>query len=142
MATPFRNSASCTHISQFCMHMWSIAAKNSNMSVLDSTCGNDEPTTSYPCQWKVPKKRKESTTPIASAVFVKHDCIKQEKRKVSSTEDFDPRPTKYRGTAPSLLPTLLKDVYGESLGVTHFGEILSRKVNTAPDKLVLRILNQ
>ena len=66
---------------------------------------------------KVPKKRKESTIPMAAAVFEKHDYHKQEKRKVSPTEDFDPRPAKYIGTAPNLLPALLDDVYGESLGI-------------------------
>ena len=207
----FRNSASCTHVSAILHALVGMTANNLNIGVSDRTNGNDKPVTSYLCQWKVPKKRKESTIPMAAAVFEKHDYHKQEKRKVSPTEDFDPRPAKYRGTAPNLLPALLDDVYGESLGISllldpkyrqqplsfsgteipsltdirenvtafkrslemtaeqlreieqktreqrnshfwfsvrryrltasHFGEILRRKADTPPDKLVLRILN-
>ena len=40
------------------------------------------------------------------------------KRRVSLTEEFDPRPMEYRNTATSLLPALLDEVRGESLGVS------------------------
>ena len=82
--------------------------------------GADEvmPITSYLCQWKVPKKRKESNMPMSTAVFEKHDYRKQKKRKVTLTEEFDPRSVEFRGTAPSLLPALLDSVRGESLGVS------------------------
>ena len=76
------------------------------------------PVTSYLCQWKVPKKRKESNLPMSAAVFEKHDFQKQRKRRISPTEDFDPRPVECRGNAKSLLPTLLESVHGESLGVS------------------------
>ena len=76
------------------------------------------PVTSYLCQWKVPKKRKESNLPMSAAVFEKHDYRKQKKRRVSLTEDFDPRPVDCRGNATSLLPALLDSVRGESLGVS------------------------
>ena len=76
------------------------------------------PVTSYLCQWKVPKKRKESNLPMSAAVFEKHDFQKQRKRRISPTEDFDPRPVECRGNAKSLLPTLLESVRGESLGVS------------------------
>ena len=76
------------------------------------------PVTSYLCQWKVPKKRKESTLQMSSATFQKHDYHHQGKRKVAFTEDFDPRPSDCRGIASSLLPTLLECVRGESLGVS------------------------
>ena len=76
------------------------------------------PVTSYLCQWKVPKKRKESTLQMSSATFQKHDYHHQGKRKVAFTDDFDPRPSDCRGIASSLLPTLLECVRGESLGVS------------------------
>ncbi len=76
------------------------------------------PVTSYLCQWKVPKKRKESNLPMSAAVFEKHDYQKQKKRRISITEDFDPRPIECRGTAQSLLPALLDSIRGESLGVS------------------------
>ena len=76
------------------------------------------PITSYLCQWKVPKKRKESNIPMSAAVFEKHDYQRQKKRRLSITEDFDPRPAECRGTAPTLLPALLDSVRGESLGVS------------------------
>ena len=73
------------------------------------------PVTSYPCQWKVPKKRKGSNIPFSEAVFKKHDYNKQNKRKVDFTENFDPRPAEYKGTAPTLLPILLNEICGEGL---------------------------
>lgn len=55
---------------------------------------------------------------MSAAVFEKHDYRKQKKRRVSLTEDFDPRPVDCRGNATSLLPALLDSVCGESLGVS------------------------
>ena len=54
----------------------------------------------------------------SSSVFQKHDYQKQHKKRVSHTEDFDPRPVECRGIAPSLLPALLDSVHGESLGIS------------------------
>jgi len=76
------------------------------------------PVTSYLCQWKVPRKRKESNLPMSAAVLEKHDFQKQRKRRISLTEDFDPWPVECRGNAKSLLPALLDSVRGESLGVS------------------------
>ena len=43
-------------------------------------CLDDEtPITSLPCQWKAPKKRKESTLPIAQVKFEKHTYGKQKR---------------------------------------------------------------
>ena len=58
--------------------------------------------------------------PKSSSVFQKHDYQKQHKKRVSHTEDFDPRPVECRGIAPSLLPALLDSVHGESLGISVF----------------------
>lgn len=89
-----------------------------NGSALPTCEENDMPVTSYLCQWKVPKKRKESNICMSTAVFEKHDYQKTKKRKVRHIEDFDPRPAECRNTAQSLLPALLNDVYDESLGVS------------------------
>jgi len=55
---------------------------------------------------------------MSAAVFEKHDYRKQKKRRLTLMEDFDPRPEDCRGTAASLLPTLLDSLRGESLGVS------------------------
>jgi hypothetical protein len=86
-----------------------------------ATLDDEEETTSVTsqlCQWKIPKQRKESDLPMSAAVFEKHDYRKNEKRKVSLTEDFDPRPLEFRGNAKFLLPNFLKSVQSESLGIS------------------------
>ena len=76
------------------------------------------PVTSYPCQWKQPKTRKDSTLPMSGVVFEKHTYEKMQKRTPKLTEDFDPRPLKYRGTAKEHLPTLLGKLHGEGLCIS------------------------
>ena len=61
------------------------------------------PVTSFLCQWKIPKKRKDSVQPMSTASFEKHDYQKQKKKKVSLIEEFDPWPVECRGTGTSLL---------------------------------------
>ena len=78
----------------------------------------ETPVTSLPCQWKAPKKRKQSTLPISEAVFEKHDYAKPMKRKVKHVEDFDPRPQEFRGTTASRLPDLLDSLRGEQLCIS------------------------
>ena len=52
---------------------------------------DETPITSLPCQWKAPKKRKESTLPIAQAKFEKHTYgKKQQQQKYALLESFDP----------------------------------------------------
>ena len=79
---------------------------------------NETPITSLPCQWKAPKKRKESTLPIAQVKFEKHTYGKQKTRKYDLLENFDPRPTQYRGTAKDHLPALLDKVRGKGLCIS------------------------
>ena len=55
---------------------------------------------------------------MSKAVFEKHSFQNQEKRKISLTEEFDPRPLECRGNAKSLLPAFLDSVRNESLGVS------------------------
>ncbi len=76
------------------------------------------PCTSLPCQWKPPRKRKESALRISDACFEKHEYSKPVKRKSISVEDFDPRPQKYRGQVNSRLPDLLEKMRGEQLCIS------------------------
>ena len=85
-----------------------------NSDVSDSSL----PITSYPCQWKRPKKRKESNLPMSEARFHKHEFGKPKKRQVKSVEDFDPRPPEFRGKAAENLPTLLDAVRGHGLCIS------------------------
>lgn len=73
------------------------------------------PVTSFLCQWKAPKSRKESTMPMSEAVFVKHQYSKPKKRKIESIEEFDPRPPEFRGTASKRMPELLEEIRGDNL---------------------------
>ena len=83
---------------------------------------------------------------MSETVFEKHDYRKQKKRKLSLTEDFDPRPVELRGNAQSRLPGLLDTVRGESLGVSLLFDPKYRQVTTAvnnpdpsiPDTCVLK----
>ena len=119
----YSKSASCTHVSAVLHALVALTTNNRQVQPsLPSVSTGDEdemmPVTSYLCQWKVPKKRKESNLAMSEAVFEKHDYHKPKKRKISLTEDFDPRPIELRGNAQSLLETFLKTVHGESLGVS------------------------
>ena len=75
------------------------------------------PATSYACQWKPPKKCKESTMKMAEAVFQKHQYDKK-KRVMERIEQFDPRPVQYRGKANDRLPALLDEVHRQGLCVS------------------------
>lgn len=75
------------------------------------------PITSYACQWKAPRKRKESMTKMTEAVFQKHQYDKT-KRVIEPVEHFDPRPMQYRGKANDRLPALLDKVHGQGLCVS------------------------
>ena len=52
---------------------------------------------------------------MAEAKFQKHTFGKTKKREYALLDDFDPRPTQYRGTAKDHLPTLLDKLRGKSL---------------------------
>ena len=79
---------------------------------------DDQPCTSCPCKWIVPKTRKDSSQQVSSSAFKKHERDKPIKRQISLLEDFDPRPLEYRGNAQSSVPDLLKKVKGEHLGIS------------------------
>lgn len=118
----YRQSASCTHVSAL---LHALSALNTTSVFRPCMSVNDDeedeasiPCTSKPCQWKPPRKRKESTLRLSDASFEKHDYAKPVKRKVQSVEDFDPRPEAFRGTASSKLPQLLKKLKGEQLCIS------------------------
>ena len=56
----------------------------------------DLPVTSYPCQWKPPRQRKQSNTRISDIHVEKHTFGKQKKIELLPLEEFDPRSQKYR----------------------------------------------
>ena len=100
----YGKSASCTHISAVLHALTALKPSSFDLSpnLPPAECNDDDlevPVTSLPCQWKPPKKRKESTLQIADAIFEKHDYEKPVKLKVMSLKDFDPRPPQFRGTA-------------------------------------------
>ena len=119
----FRKSASCTHVSALLHALVAITTSGKQPIEVQSADEVDEeeaqPVTSYLCQWKVPKNRKESNVPMSGAVFEKHNFQKQLKRKRTPTEDFDPRPLDCRGNVKTRhLPEFLEAVRNESLGIS------------------------
>lgn len=118
-----RKSASCTHVSALLHALVSMTASQFQLHPKESpstaltTDEESQPVTSLPCQWKPPRKRKESTLPLSEASFEKHEFSK-EKRKVKLLEDFDPRPVGFRGHARERLPELLEKIRGEQLCVS------------------------
>ena len=76
------------------------------------------PVTSLPCRWKVPKSRKESNLKMSDAKFEKHVYGRTSSVNYARQEDFDPRPTKYHGSAQCLLKELLVKVRGRGLGIS------------------------
>ena len=129
-----RQSASCTHVSAV-LHALSGLNPTSfrlqpNLPTVTSEDDIEEvPVTSLPCQWKPPKRRKESTLPMSEATFVKHDYANPVKRKIKSVEDFDPRPSEFRGSAASRLPELLENLRGEQLCVSLLFDSQCRRAN-------------
>ena len=55
-----RKSASCTHVSALLHGLLSISPRNCNSRSEDTEEDDTLPCTSYLCQWKPPRKRKES----------------------------------------------------------------------------------
>ena len=131
----YRRSASCTHVSALLHALDKLHPTpfqlNPNIRPLQEDSDTDEtPCTSLPCQWKPPKKRKESSLEMSKAKIQKHDYAKPNKREVKMIEDFDPRPLEYRGTAASRLPQLLDTLKGEKLCISLlFDETYQRTVS-------------
>ena len=120
----YRKSASCTHVSAALHALSSLKPASFSLqpNLLPASSSEDDamdtPCTSLPCQWKPPKKRKESTLRLYEASFVKHDYAKPSKRKVRCIEEYDPRPPAFRGSTAQRLPALLQQLKGQQLCVS------------------------
>ena len=120
---PCRKSASCTHVSGLLHALVGLAPAQFQDSTKEPSTqvGHSEeplPITSFECQWKPPRTRKESNLRIADAAFDKYVYGREKKRSYQSQADFDPRPVELRGQANSLLQSFLTKVKGRGLGVS------------------------
>ncbi len=118
-----RKSATCTHVSGLLHALVSLSPSEFQLPGSETTTaapGDAEvlPITSYACQWKVPRKRKDSTMLMSDASFHKHVYGRERKRSLKPLEDFDPRPVEYRATATDRLPELLDKLRGKGLCVS------------------------
>ena len=115
-----RISASCTHVSALLHAVVAATFTKFTIRPTSSASNSEEDllVTSYPCQRKVPKKRKQSTLCFTDSVFEKHVYGKVKRRRLEPLEDFDPRPDKFKGTAKNSLPALLNDLRGEELCIS------------------------
>ena len=113
-------SASCTHVSALLHALVAMSPTEQfpHMSTDHDDTEDDLPCTSYPCQWKKPRSRKETNLKISDAKVQKHKYAKAKQRDLQPMEDFDPRPLKYKGTASSQMKEYLKKVRGKGLGVS------------------------
>ena len=117
-------SASCTHVSALLQALVAMTPvqfqlRPSNPPSL-SLEEDNLPVTSYLCQLKPPRKRKEERghSSNAAAHFHEHTYGKPKKRVVKQVEDFDPRPNEYKRTASYHLPGLLDGIRGEYLSIS------------------------
>ena len=150
--SPCRKSASCTHVSALLHALVSVTTPQFQLQPSESPevlLNSEEvvPVTSRPCEWKPPKKRKESTMALSDTSFEKPECGKEKKRKLEPLEDFDPHPEEFRGIACANLPALLEKIRGEQLCISllfdkHFcywdQSGSSMTIPTPPDPAVLR----
>ena len=87
-------------------------------SIADEEDADSVPVTSLPCQWKKPRKRKESNLKMSDATFEKHIYGRTKKVKLLPIEDYDPRPEKYRNNIDTHMKKILAAVRGKGLGVS------------------------
>ena len=106
----------CLHCCmQWCL--WQHPSFRYNQVVSKKTCSSGEepvPVISHLCQWKAPRKRKESTMTMAETPFDKHVYGRERKMSKTLLEDFDLCPLQFRGTARVHLPGLLKKICGDT----------------------------
>lgn len=55
---------------------------------------------------------------MMESMFQKHDYSKPVKKQIKPLDEFDPRPTEFRGTASDRLPNLLKSLKGQQLSIS------------------------
>ncbi len=87
---------------------------------------DDEAITSYACQWKAPRKRKESDARISDLTFEKHIYGRERKHHLNPIKNFDPRPPEFRGTLSARLPDFLQKVRGKALGISVLADSTSQ----------------
>ena len=144
---PFRLSASCTHVSGLLHALAALAPTQfPPSSATGSSVSTEEseetlPVTSYPCQWKAPRKRKQSNLKMADATFEKHVYGRAAStKKRQRLEDFDPRPQKYRGNANAQLTAFLLQVKGKGLGISLLKDDSTRYWSSDPSSSVTHAL--
>ena len=76
------------------------------------------PITSYACQWKPPRQRKQSTLKVSDAKFQKYVYGMEKKHELKPLEEFDPRPTEFHNTFQDQLADMLSGVRGKGLCVS------------------------
>ena len=114
-----RHSASCTHVSAVLHVLNGLKQPTLQPQLLDMHVEEAEiPSTSLLCNWNVPNGTKNSKLRVSEAPFDKHDYAKPQKRKIPKIEDFDPRPSQFRGLAKDNLPKLLSDIDGNQLCIS------------------------
>ncbi|KAL5517990.1 hypothetical protein EMCRGX_G003649 [Ephydatia muelleri] len=111
-------SASCTHVSGLLHALVAMCPSKIEFTSGTTTSEDPRPVTSYPCQWKQPHKRKDSSAKVSELAFHKHVFGQQKKHTLRTLSDFDPRPPEQKGTAPHLLKDFLTKVKGKGLGVS------------------------
>ena len=120
----FSESASFTHVSGLLHALVAItSSRNPLPSSSDSPSTTeilDEalPITSFACEWKIPRKRKENNSKMSDIAFKKHVYGRHVKHNLQSLSDYDPRPTEYHNTAQDQLKHFLSKVKGKGLGVS------------------------
>ena len=116
-----RKSASCTHVSGLLHALVAMCPSFPSASMDPSSDDPQEealPITSYACQWKPPRKRKESTLQMSKAIFHKPVYGREKRRSSKPLEEFDPRPPECKNTAQERLTEFLGKVHGKGLCVS------------------------
>ena len=111
-------SASCTHVSGLLHALVAMCPSKLEFISAATTSEDPLPVTSYPCQWKQPRKRKDNSAKVSELAFHKHVFGQQKKHTLRTLSDFDPRPPEHQGTAPHLLKDFLTEVKAKGLGVS------------------------
>ena len=68
----YRKSATCTHVSALLHALVAMTPTHLKPGPSHRDVDEDLPVTSYPCQWKEPRKRKQSNLKISDARLEKH----------------------------------------------------------------------
>lgn len=103
-----------------------------NLPTINDAQTEPVPVTSLSCKWRVTKAKKDSTLPFPSAAFEKHNYQKPIKKKISLLQDVDPCPSEYSGQIQTRLPSFLRKVKGEKLGISFLLDSSLQQTGLAP----------